>query len=390
MKKSLIAVLLAGMLTAVVCVGSVVPITADDTEKIENGLKFSVTDTSATLVGFAKDSARAEVIVPEKVGGVPVTAIGAEAFIQDQTIQSIVLPDSVLVIRDMAFGESTIETITFGKGLLSIGDYAFCGCMKLTEITFPESLKTIGMSAFENCEALKTVTFQSLNVDIGDNAFPEDVTVIKPSLFTLDTEGVRATAGATFSVPFSFTGNLGFNYLKLSVSYPADIFTLTDVSGGSLFAGDNMFAASEETTKNPQILVFASAGDVDAESGTLCTLTFTVKDSAGKDDFTGKAIGITVVECLDAKDAPVTLTVSADGIPVVWYTPGDVTDDGEIGGADLTHLLQYLAEWENVTCLSEAADVNADGEVNGADATLLLQYLAEWDVTLGVAQAPQS
>ncbi len=63
-------------------------------------------------------------------------------------------------------------------------------------------------------------------------------------------------------------------------------------------------------------------------------------------------------------------------------TYGNVDGNDRINGADVTLLLQYLAEWD-VTINETYADVNGDGEIDGRDATLLLQYLANWDVVLG-------
>jgi subtilisin family serine protease len=70
-----------------------------------------------------------------------------------------------------------------------------------------------------------------------------------------------------------------------------------------------------------------------------------------------------------------------------YYTAimyGDVNGDGRITAADVTMLLQYLAEWDLGDSINLAnADVNGDGRITAADVTLLLQYLAEWDVVLG-------
>ena len=51
--------------------------------------------------------------------------------------------------------------------------------------------------------------------------------------------------------------------------------------------------------------------------------------------------------------------------------------------ADVTLLLQYLADWQVTLPYPDRADVNHDGTVTLVDAQLLLQYLAGYaDVTL--------
>jgi hypothetical protein len=58
---------------------------------------------------------------------------------------------------------------------------------------------------------------------------------------------------------------------------------------------------------------------------------------------------------------------------------GDINDDGEIDGRDVTYLARYLAEWSGYSLTNEsAADVNGDGNVDGRDVTYLARYLAEW------------
>jgi hypothetical protein len=43
---------------------------------------------------------------------------------------------------------------------MSIGDYAFWGCIGLTSLTIPNSVTSIGKSAFSGCDSLTSVTFE--------------------------------------------------------------------------------------------------------------------------------------------------------------------------------------------------------------------------------------
>ena len=400
MGKRLISILLAGALTAACCVCGAVFASANDTDGFSEGLAFKVSDTEATLTGIGT-CADTALVIPSTVEGKPVTAIADEAFMKNSTLTSLVVPSSVSTIGERAFAETALESVTLAEGLQTIGNCAFYEVMNLTAVTLPASLKTLEEFAFEGCDALAAVTVLSADVTINEDAIPASAAIIAPagstavayatatgntlllpSAFSVGTDSVRATAGKTFSVPIRISDNPGFNYLKLSVSYPDTLFALTGVEAGTLFA-DGLFGTSKEITENPYILVFGAAGNV-SEDGVLCTLTFTVEEDAV---FSDEMIGITVVECRDEDDGNVTLEIPGGAIHALWYTPGDITDDGAIGGTDLTHLLQYLAEWEDVDIVPEAADVNADGTVDGLDATLLLQYLAEWDVTLGEPQS---
>lgn len=55
--------------------------------------------------------------------------------------------------------------------VISIGDFAFYGCLSLTSITIPESVTTIGMGAFEDCQALSSITIPKSVTTIGHSAF---------------------------------------------------------------------------------------------------------------------------------------------------------------------------------------------------------------------------
>ncbi len=61
--------------------------------------------------------------------------------------------------------------------------------------------------------------------------------------------------------------------------------------------------------------------------------------------------------------------------------PGDVNDDGEVNGKDLTRLCRYYAGYD-VTINESNADVNGDGVVNGKDLTRLCRYYAGYGVLL--------
>lgn len=74
----------------------------------------------------------ASVTIPAAVDGVPITVIGVEAFLENTSLKSVVVPE----------------------GILEIGDKAFFGCSSLTDITLPTTLHTFGRFPFNNCPDL--------------------------------------------------------------------------------------------------------------------------------------------------------------------------------------------------------------------------------------------
>ena len=105
-----------------------------------------------------------------------VVAIKDYAFVNNsdhmRTVQEIVLPDSVVSIGEFAFCNLTsLEKITFGSGLQTIGICAFENCTALTEILLPANVVSIGRGAFGYCYNLQIVKLNEGLTLIDENAF---------------------------------------------------------------------------------------------------------------------------------------------------------------------------------------------------------------------------
>lgn len=57
--------------------------------------------------------------------------------------------------------------------------------------------------------------------------------------------------------------------------------------------------------------------------------------------------------------------------------PGDVDDDGKVGIADVTALIDYLLSGNSVVLDMDAADVDGDGNVSIADVTELIDFILQ-------------
>ena len=108
--------------------------------------------------------------------GIPIVGVSENAFHNDTQITSLSLPSSVEKVESGAFWKtSNLKNVTFadkGKGLKTIGMYAFADCSSLESIDLSNSSITeIPENAFSNCTSLKTVKLPSTVTKIADDAF---------------------------------------------------------------------------------------------------------------------------------------------------------------------------------------------------------------------------
>lgn len=133
-------------------------------------LYFSPIGEDMILRAYTGNSSK--LVIPDTYDGKPVTVIGRTAFSENDTLQEIVLPDSIEEIVYHAFSDCVkLEKINFPSSLNEIGEKAFFNCKSLTEITIPKNVNTIRKECFSNCHNLKKVTVENEDIRIGKNAF---------------------------------------------------------------------------------------------------------------------------------------------------------------------------------------------------------------------------
>ncbi len=184
-----------------------------------------------------------EIVIPDSYKGLPVKRIGKSAFSWGENITSVVIPESVSAIEELAFAYCCdLKGITLGANIVEVGNSAFEGCVQLTSIavakgnayyqsidgnlytkngevlvqyatgksaaafTIPDGVKEIGVTAFGWCENLKSVTIGEGVTTIGESAFywcdglvnvtlPDSVTEIGDYAFSWCEELTSVTLG---------------------------------------------------------------------------------------------------------------------------------------------------------------------------------------------------
>ena len=142
--------------------------------------KFTIADLNASFkvdsygVLYSKDG-KTLYKVPAKAEGV-------------KNLVSYTVPSSVEVIKGGAFaGLKNLENVVFEGGqenanVITIGDYAFDGCVALASITLPNSLENIGNYAFRTCYSLTEVNVDNNNsrlIKVGEGAFIDSLDALR-------------------------------------------------------------------------------------------------------------------------------------------------------------------------------------------------------------------
>lgn len=176
-------------------------------------------------IGSEKD-----VIIPKTIEGYPVKEVASFAFSNNETMESITIPESITNIGSVQFQEyqnlkminvspdnpsycsedgvlfnkekttllrypsAKYGSYSIPKTVKKILEYAFYKCKNLKSVTIPSSVKEIGESAFSVCSSLRSVTVPSGITTVASALFsycnnltsvslPESVTAIGDDAF---------------------------------------------------------------------------------------------------------------------------------------------------------------------------------------------------------------
>lgn len=101
--------------------------------------EFILNNTAVIVNNYKCKGTAADVTIPSRYKGKPVTAINNTAF-PNSAVTSVTIPDSVTSIPDAAFYNcGNLETIHIPVSVTFIGSYAFDDCPNLMTVTYPGS-----------------------------------------------------------------------------------------------------------------------------------------------------------------------------------------------------------------------------------------------------------
>lgn len=238
--------------------------------------EFTLDNTAAIVTNYKYNGAAADVTIPSRYQGKPVTTIGHAAFF-NSAVTSVTIPDSVTSISDDAFVNCPqLTNISIPNSVTYIGFFAFGSCTSLKSITLPSSLSSISGALFSGCSQLTTIHIPVSVTSIGNNAFADC-----PSLMTVTYPGSKTQWD---DITKGSNSDVLENHLicaKLEATFTADgesISTQTIDRGGKFtepaapskenhtfagwYNGDKKFDFDADTTNAPNVLELVATWDI--------------------------------------------------------------------------------------------------------------------------------
>ncbi|MBR5240254.1 MAG: leucine-rich repeat protein [Clostridia bacterium] len=188
---------------------------------------YSVSNGEATITDF-DFFAGGHIIIPDMLGGYPVTAIGDSVFWGHQGITIVIIPDGVTAIGDSAFKMCpNLTSVSIPDSLTVIGDNAFRQCDSLTSITIPDSVTVIGDAAFAYCNSVTNINVDSNNTrysSFDGNLYNKDKTTLIQYATGKDDTHFEIPSSVTNIGDYAFGGCEGI----ASITIPDSVVSIGD------------------------------------------------------------------------------------------------------------------------------------------------------------------
>ncbi len=336
--------------------------------------EFIPPDNTAVIVtNYKYNGAAADVTIPSRYQGKPVTMIDHAAFF-NSAVTSVTIPDSVTSIFDEAFINCPkLTNISIPNSVTYIGFSAFSSCTSLKSITLPSSLSFISGALFLGCSQLTTIHIPVSVTSIGNNAFADC-----PSLMTVTYPGSKTQWD---DITKGRNSDVLENHLicaMLEATFTADgesISTQTIDRGGKFtepaapskenhtfagwYNGDEKFDFDADTTNAPNVLELVAKWEKSK---------YTVKFVSDHGSFKDQTIEHGKPIDTDKLTIPTVEGYTFDG----WYA-----DDNHTVKFDFTQPIKrnttVYAKWEkNAPVLPDTYALNVSGAfvyVDGVDVT---------------------
>lgn len=312
---------------------------------------FTPDNTAVIVTNYKCKGTAADVTIPSRYKGKPVTAINNAAF-PNSAVTSVTIPDSITSIPDAAFVNcSKLTNISIPNSVTYIGFSAFSSCTSLKSITLPSSLSTIGNSAFADCPSLMTVTYPGSKTQWDDDITKgSNNDVLENHLICAKLEATFTADGKSISAQ---TIDRGGKFMK-----PAAPSKENHTFAG-WYNGDEKFDFDADTTNAPNVLNLVAKWDINQ---------YTVKFVSEHGSFADQTIEHGKPIDTDKLTIPTVEGYTFDG----WYADDTRTKEFDFS-TPITSNTTVYAKWEkNAPVLPDTYALNVSGAfvyVDGVDVT---------------------
>ena len=188
-------------------------------------------------------------------------------------------------------------------------------------------------------------------------------------------ETVSAAPGTSVDVDICIENNPGILGATLKVTYDSNL-TLTDATAGEAFAALDMTKPGQYVSGCKFVWDAQDISPEEILDGVILTLTFEVSEDASVNQLFEVTVSADADDIFDTDFNDIPFDVTAGGILVIDYLPGDVNGDSVINAKDIVFLRRHIAGGYDIAINEAAADVNDDGKLNAKDVVLIRRYIA--------------
>jgi hypothetical protein len=198
----------------------------------ENGFFGTAADNGITITSY--EGTAKNVVIPEKIAGIPVVRIEAAAF-YDIELTGVVIPNTVISIGDSAFANNNLTNIIIPNSVTRMGGGVFANNNlssvvisdsitkilgntfannQLKEVVIPNSVTEINASAFQS-NMVSAVTIPNKVKFIGERAFTNNPLTSVTFLGKIKSSGFNAETTRAFGIDASYIVDIA--------SFPGDL-----------------------------------------------------------------------------------------------------------------------------------------------------------------------
>ena len=177
-----------------------------------------------------------EITIPSTV-----TSVASDAFYICSNLKTVIW-NSATVPENIFKDKTSLQTVTLGEGVKTIGSSAFMNCTGLTDLSIANTVKTINASAFCGCTALGSITIPASVSNLPDEVF-KGCTSLTSVSFTAGSKLTQMKSGVFSGCNMlnNFTIPATVNYIGSDCFYQCSQLKSIVIPSSVTYLGGNAF-----------------------------------------------------------------------------------------------------------------------------------------------------